>query len=338
LPRHYSDAQQESVLTRLHARLGALPGVKSAARGSVIERSPWVRPIAIRSGDTTVIREVEVRWVSPEYFDTIGATIVGGRMFDERDTRRSRKVALANQAFTRRFFGTADPLGKQVGDNASKASPGEPFYVVGVVRDVLHHGPREPAAPVLYYCSTQENPGSNRGFVVRTSVRAEAFIAALRAEARRLDPEALVHDPRTLTEDIDELLVRERILAVLAGIFGMIALVLATVGLYGVITYSVSNRTRELGVRMALGATTSSLLRMVLRESMAPIVAGLIVGVPLAIAGARLSSAILYGIPPMDALTFAGAISILLLAGSTAALVPARRACSIDPMKVLRHE
>jgi predicted lysophospholipase L1 biosynthesis ABC-type transport system permease subunit len=243
-----------------------------------------------------------------------------------------------NQAFARQFFGTVDPLGRQVGDNAGKDNYGEPYIIVGIVRDVLHHGPREPAAPVLYYSSTQEHPGSNRGFVVRTSIAAESFISTLRTEAHRLDPESSVIDPRTLTQEIDELLVRERILAVLAGVFGMIALVLATVGLYGVITYSVSNRTRELGVRMALGASSGSILRMVLRESLGPIVIGLIIGVPLAIAGARLSSAILYGIPPMDALTFAGAISILMLAGVVAAFVPARRACSIDPMRVLRHE
>jgi predicted permease len=338
MPRHYSAEQEESMLVRLHARLGALPGVLSAARGGVIERSPWVRLIAVQNGDSMLIRELEVRWVSPEYFETIGAAVVGGRMFDERDTQHSRKVALVNQAFARQFFGTVDPLGRQVGDNAGKDNYGEPYIIVGIVRDVLHHGPREPAAPVLYYSSTQEHPGSNRGFVVRTSIPAESFISTLRTEAHRLDPESSVIDPRTLTQEIDELLVRERILAVLAGVFGMIALVLATVGLYGVITYSVSSRTRELGVRMALGASSGSILRMVLRESLGPIVIGLIIGVPLAIAGARLSSAILYGIPPMDALTFAGAISILMLAGVVAAFVPVRRACSIDPMRVLRHE
>jgi predicted permease len=338
MPAYYSDEQQESALVRLHARLGALPGVMSAARGGVIERAPWVRPIAVQNGDTTLIREVEVRWVSREYFATIGATVLGGRMFDERDTPRSRKVAMVNQAFVRQFFRKVDAVGRQVGDNAGKDNYGEPYSIIGIVRDVLHHGPREPAAPVLYYCSAQQHPGSGRGFVVRTSVRAESFISTLRTEAHRLNPELFVGDPRTVTQEIDELLVRERILAVLAGIFGMIALVLATVGLYGVISYSVANRTRELGVRMALGASPGSILRMVLQESLAPIIIGLIIGIPLAIAGARLSSTILYGIPPMDALTFAGAISILMLAGAVAALMPARRACAIDPMRVLRHE
>jgi predicted permease len=338
MPRYYSDEQQESMLVRLHARIGSLPGVLSAARGGVIERSPWVRPVAVQNGDTTLIREVEVRSVSREYFETIGATILGGRMFDKRDAKRSRKVAMVNQAFARQFFGRVDPLGRQVGDNASKDNYGEPYYVVGIVRDVLHHGPREAAAPVLYYCAAQQHPGNNRSFVVRTSVSAESFISTLRTEAHRLDPEVFVGDPRTLTQEINELLVRERILAVLAGIFGMIALVLATVGLYGVITYSVANRTKELGIRMALGATSGSILRMVLQESLGPIVIGLSVGIPLAIAGARLSSTILYGLPPMDAVTFAGAILILMLAGSAAAMVPARRACSIDPMNAVRHE
>jgi predicted permease len=338
VPVHYSPEQQEGTLGRLHASISALPGVLSAARGGVIERTPWMRPTAIQSGDTTLIREIEMRQVSRDYFETIGATVVSGRTFDEQDTQRSRKVAIVNQSFARVFFGNADPLGRRVGDNATKNNYGEPYYIVGVIRDVLHHGPREPAAPVLYYCSAQRYPGVNHGFVVRTSIPAESIISTLRAEAHRLDPESSVIDPRTLTQEIDELLVRERILAVLAGVFGMIALVLATVGLYGVITYSVANRTRELGVRMALGASSGSILRMVLRESLGPIVIGLILGVPLAIAGARLSSAILYGIPPMDALTFAGAISILMLAGAVAALMPARRACAIDPMRVLRHE
>ena len=173
---------------------------------------------------------------------------------------------------------------------------------------------------------------------MRTSVRAESFISTIRAEAHSLDPEVFVNDPRTLTQEIDELLVRERILAALAGIFGMIALVLATVGLYGVITYSVANRARELGIRMALGVTSGSVLLMVLQESLGPIMIGLIVGIPLAIAGARLSSTILYGIPPLDALTFVGAILLLMFTGSAAALVPARRACSIDPIKAVRHE
>jgi predicted permease len=338
MPRHYSAEQEESMLVRLHASISALPGVLSAARGGVIERSPWVRPTAVQSGDTTLIREIEMRQVSQGYFETIGATVISGRTFDEHDTQRSRKVAIVNQSFARQFFGKADPLGRRVGDNATKNDFGEPYYIAGVIRDVLHHGPREPAAPVVYYCSAQRYPGVNGGFVVRTSLPAESFISTLRTEAHRLDPESFVIEPRTVTQEIDELLVRERILAVLAGVFGMIALVLATVGLYGVITYSVANRTRELGVRMALEASSGSILRMVLRESLGPIVIGLIIGVPLAIAGARLSSAILYGIPPMDALTFAGAISILMLAGAVAAFVPARRACAIDPMRVLRHE
>lgn len=338
MPRHYSPERQESTLMRLHESIGALPGVLSAARGGVIERSPWMRSTAIQSGDATLIREIEMRQVSWGYFETIGATLVSGRTFDEQDTRKSRKVAIVNQSFARQFFGNADPLGRRVGDNATKNDYGEPYYIAGVIRDVRHHGPREPAAPVLYYCSAQRYPGVNRGFIVRTSLPAESVISTLRAEAHRLDPESFVMEARTLTQEIDELLVRERVLAVLAGVFGMIALVLATVGLYGVITYSVANRTRELGVRMALGASTSSILRMVLRESLAPIVAGLIVGVPLAIAGARLSTAVLYGIPPMDALTFVAAISTLMLAGAVAALAPARRACSIDPMKAVRHE
>jgi predicted permease len=338
MPVHYSPEQQESTMVRLHASIGALPGVLSAARGGVIERSPWMRPTAIQNGDTTLIREIEMRQVSRGYFETIGARLVSGRTFDEHDTQKSRKVAIVNQSFARQFFGKADPLGRRVGDNATKSDFGEPYYIVGVIRDVLHHGPREPAAPVVYYCSAQRYPGVNHGFVVRTSLPAESLISTLRAEVHRLDPESVMMEPQTLTQEIDELLVRERILAVLAGVFGMIALVLATVGLYGVIAYSVANRTRELGVRMALGASTSSILRMVLRESLAPIVTGLIIGVPLVIAGARLSSAILYGIPPMDALSFAGSILILMLAGALAALLPARRACSIDPMKVLRHE
>ena len=338
MPRYYSDEQQESILDRLHARIGMLPGTVSAARGGVIERSPWLRPIAVQNANSTLIRDVEVRSVSREYFATIGATIFGGRMFDARDTQKSLKVAMVNQTFVRQFFGTVAPLGRQVGDNASKDNNGEPYSIVGVVRDVLHHGPREPAAPVLYYCSAQQHPGVNRGFVVRTSVRAESFISTLRTEAHRLDPEVFVNDARTLTQEIDELLVRERILAVLAGIFGMIALVLATVGLYGVITYSVANRTRELGIRMALGATSGSILSMVLQESLGPIVIGLVIGIPLAVAGARLSSTILYGIPPLDALTFGGAILLLMLTGLAAALVPARRACSINPIKAVRHE
>jgi len=338
MPAHYSPEQQESALVRLHASISALPGVLSAARGGVIERSPWMRSTAIQSGDTTLIREIEMRQVSRGYFETIGATVVSGRTFDGQDTPRSRKVAIVNQSFARLFFGNADPLGRRVGDNPTKNYHGEPYYIAGVIRDVLHHGPREPAAPVVYYCSAQRYPGVNRGFVVHTSLPAESLISTLRAEAHRLDPESFVLGARTLTQEIDELLVRERILAVLAGIFGVIALMLATVGLYGVITYSVANRTRELGVRMALGAGAGSILRMVLRESLGPVAAGLIAGVPLAIAGARLSSAILYGIPPTDALTFILAFATLLLAGAVAALAPARRACSIDPLQAVRHE
>jgi ABC-type antimicrobial peptide transport system permease subunit len=244
-----------------------------------------------------------------------------------------------NQAFVSEFFpGSTDPVGRVLSFDDSKPEGGEPTYIVGLVRDILHKGLKTPAEPTVYVPFHQGQVGFDPTLLVRTQLPPDTLLPMIRRELNRLDPEVALTEPRTIRQRVDDSIFADRMIATLSGFFGGLALLLAAVGIYGVMAYAVAQRTAELGLRIALGANPAKIGRMVLRDGLLLIAAGIAIGLPLSVAAGRISSSLLYGIQPGDPLAFVLTVAVLLVIGMVAAFVPARRAASIEPVEALRHE
>jgi predicted lysophospholipase L1 biosynthesis ABC-type transport system permease subunit len=259
--------------------------------------------------------------------------LTAGREFERTDTAGARQVAVVNEAFVRQFLpGDSHPLEHvlNMGD--------QPTYIAGVVRDIAHEGLREKVAPRVYVPIAQAETGWEPSILIRAGLPAESLIPAVRREAAHLGAEVGITEPRTLRQQVDESISHERLLAMLGGFFGFLALALAAVGLYGVVAYGTARRAREIGIRIALGAGRGSVLRMVLSDALLLAAAGLLVGLPAAYAAARQVAALLFGIRPADAISFVITALVLLAIGLAAAFVPARRAARLEPLSVLRQD
>jgi ABC-type lipoprotein release transport system permease subunit len=242
-------------------------------------------------------------------------------------------VAIVNQAAARVYFAGRNPIGETigVGDNA--------YQVVGVVRDHKHRSLREPAPPFVFVPVWQPVDGIGRiTLAVASSLPAAQLARAVAAEVHDVHPRTLVSDVVDVQRQIDATLLGERLLSTLAVAFAALAVILVTIGLYGVLSYSVARRRRELGVRMALGAGPLQVVVAVVREALTPLVLGVFVGVPAAVAVSRLAAAMLFGVRPLDGLSYVAAAGILAAVAAAAAWIPARRACSIHPSEALRAE
>jgi hypothetical protein len=282
---------------------------------------------------------VAIASVAPRYFGTIGTRLVAGREFDANDTKTSPSVAIVDEAFVRRFFpGVSAPIGRALSFDDDKPEGGARTYIVGVAQDIRHDSLREPSKPTVYSPVTQ--PVAMGGWTVLLYAQAPpaAVAQALRREMANLSGEVVLTEPETIARHIDDSIFQERILATLSAFFGTLALLLAAVGLYGVVAYGTAQRAREIGVRIALGARLSGVLWMVLRDALLLVSAGLVVGLPLAIAAARAVRAVLDGVPAAGLALFASTGAVLLGVGTVAALAPARRAARMDPMATLRQE
>jgi predicted permease len=278
--------------------------------------------------------EVQEEFVSDDYFKTLGLSLVEGRTFGPEDTPTSRKVSVINETMARRFFKGRSPIGQRwsFDDDVS-----EGFEIVGVVRDARYNDLRGETPNAGYHPVVQSNEYLE-GLEVRTSGPAAAQAATLRRLVSDVDPRLPILDIATLDTRVDFQLTQERLLAGLTVIFGAVALLLACLGLYGTMAYSIARRTAELGVRIALGATRRDVLFLVLREALVVIAVGIAIGVPLAIwAGGRVDR-LLYNVSPLDALSYISATLVLAIVAITAALVPARRAAALEPMSALRTE
>jgi putative ABC transport system permease protein len=228
----------------------------------------------------------------------------------------------------------AHPLEKVVSFDTSKV---DPTFIVGVVRDIPHQGLREKVAPTVYLPIAQRERTWG-DILVRSALPASDVVQALSREVARLGPGVTNAQPRTIRQHIDESIFEDRLLAQVGGFFGGLALLLAALGLYGVVAYGIAWRTREIGIRLALGARRSVILRMAVADSFVLVVLGLALGLPVAFAAARAVSSLLFGVKPADVSTFAATAGALLVVALAAAFVPARRALSIQPVQVLRHE
>ncbi|HEV2666589.1 MAG TPA: ABC transporter permease, partial [Blastocatellia bacterium] len=280
--------------------------------------------------------------ISPRFFETIGTPLLSGRDFGPQDERPSdssnanaSRTAVINQAMARRYFGDANPLGRRF---YVTAHPEQKFEIVGVVKDIRYRSLRKPSQPA-YYIPFFQNPG-NMGmtFALRTTNDSEALAAPLRQIVREVDPTVQTRDVRSLNDVVNTALRQERVLTQLCGFFSLFALSLACLGLYGVLSFSVVQRTREIGVRIALGAQRKDVLALVVRQGLKLAMLGLALGLSAALAVTRYVSSLLYGVTATDPVAFIGVAVLLAGVALISCYIPARRATKVDPIVALRTE
>jgi predicted permease len=298
---------------------------------------------------------VPMLMVYPSYFATIGIPIVRGRDFGPGDLGEGAPaVCIINESFARQAFAGEDPLGKAcftdrrprllgTGSNPQAARPEEPFTIVGVVKDSRYSNPRGDIRPVVYTTFLQTNTGRGQMVLhVRVTGNPGEVLQRVRQEVAAVDPAMPMFDVHTLEDEMHAALVQQRLIAMLSSLFGALALLLACVGLYGLLAFTLVQRTSEMGIRLALGARRGDVVWLVVSDALLLVALGLAVGVPAALAVARLASnqiaGLLFELKATDPLTIAGAAFVLTLVAVFAAYLPARRAARVDPMAVLRTE
>jgi len=272
-----------------------------------------------------------IRYAAPGYFEAMKVRLLEGRVIDGRDHQGTPGVMVINQTMARRYFAGQSPIGRTVENPHGRAT------VVGIVGDVKHYGlDSEPRAELFLPAWQQPLPGM--ALVVRTASDPTGFVDLIRREVLTVDAEQPIYDASTMVDVVSRSVFLPRISMVLLDVFAGVALVLAIVGIYGVVSYTVTQRTREIGVRMALGADSTDTLRLVLTKSMLLVGIGTVCGLAASVAATRAMSRLLYGVSPLDPVVFAAVASVLAAAGFLASLIPARRATRVDPVVALRVE
>jgi predicted permease len=337
----YKDTAIPRVFQELLDKFKAVPGVSAASLSvnGLFSHSESGDPISVEGYTAQPGELIHSRMdeVGPDYFSVMGMPILSGRGITAKDSGNGPRVAVINQAFAKRFFPNTDPIGKRVTDTY----PGNPASaeIVGVVADAKYNNVREEAQPRLYTPLFNPLwPEQSVIFEIRTAADPAAVSAALRAvvhDTNSAIPEIEIH---TMSGLVDDSLQTDHFVARLSAAFGMLAMVLASVGLYGIMAFTVARRTRDIGIRMALGAGRSTIVRQVLRETLILMLVGIAVGVPVALAGTRLIKSMLFGLGATDPWAIGAACAILAVIAALAGYIPARRASQVDPMVALRYE
>jgi predicted permease len=333
----YSQAQLSALSRQLIEKVEALPGVRSAALASCELASGcgdasdiFLPGVPHTNGET----DAQERWVSQEFFATTGIPLIQGRSFADSDTERSPKVAVVNQTFVRQFLQGKNPIGQYYGYEAENPRL---FQIVGVVKDSRVNDIREEVPPTIYH-SLSQHVMDVESVNVRTFGDPAQLLPHVRNAVRSIDPKLPVGASTTLTEVVSDSLWAYRLIARLTSIFGGLALGLACLGLYGVLSYTVARRTAELGIRLALGASRGTVLWLVLKNALVLIGVGLIAGWVLSLLSVRAVGSLLFGLSPYDPATMLGAAFVLVVVSIVAGLKPAWRAAHVDPMEALRVE
>jgi len=341
LPRaRYSDEQMTAFFQKLEERLASLPGVRSVTASNIGIIGDGHSGGAFHAfgrppgNDPT---RVQTNAVGVDFFQTLGIPILQGRAFNRHDTATSPKVAVVNRTLAEKFFRGENPVGKTFETDSEDVEG--PIQIVGIAADTRYADLRSETPPTFYVPYLQKAVGPGRMMVeVRTLVDPSSVLREVRRVVESLDRDLPMLDVRTMKDQVRSTLVDERALAELAGGFSLLALVLATIGIYGMMAYAVNRRTGEIGLRIALGARTDQVLSRVLREAFWLTSAGIVLGMSAAVWLTHLIRAMLYGIGSTDALTVAGTAVLLLSVSLFAAFAPARRASKIDPIRALRHD
>jgi putative ABC transport system permease protein len=339
---NYPRERWSAVYQEMLDQLRAIPGVRSASLSSItpVCHCRWAGEVLIdgytpKSHDDAL---ASFNSVSDRYFETLGTSMVAGRDFDLHETSTSLKVAIISKSMAQKYFGAANPLGQHFRVRDGNLT-GDPIQIVGIVKDAKYGSLRDEPSPFVFIPWSQGGPaGPLTSFELRPAGGAPtALIAGVKSAIGGVNRDVSI-EFQTLAAKVDNSISREHLLAILSGFFGALALLLATIGLYGVMSYNVARRRNEIGIRMALGAEQSSILRMVLSEVAILISAGLVIGLIAALAATRFVASFLYGIKSNDPWTVALASLVLALVAALAGFLPARRAAHLDPMSALREE
>jgi len=332
----YDEAASTALYDRITEDLRSIQGVRSVALAEAPFLSGWIwsSDVYLEGHEGEAPKGPEMMAVSPEFFQTMEMPILVGRGFQPGDDGDAPRVALVNETAARAWFGDDSPLGRRLGFDSEKA--GE-FEIVGVVGDVRKSDLRGVPPATVYQAHAQAAPGG-RAFLIRSAGPPELLTPAVRELVRRIDPTLPMMSVSTQAEQIENRLSQERTAAFAYSLFGGLATLLAAIGLFGLASYDVTQRTREIGVRMALGAERRDVTRMVLAQSLALVGGGIVFGTALALAAGRLVASLLFGVQPWNGPTLVGAIAVMLSVASLASLLPARRASRVDPLDALRSE
>jgi putative ABC transport system permease protein len=331
---------RRNLYRQLLARAESIPGVEgaSASFSGVLSRETWGNGITVegfvpRAGVTP---RTFANSITPRYLDVMRIAILCGRGFTDRDHETAPKVAIVNETFVRQFFGEADPIGKRVGLCSSDPC-GSPLEIIGVMEDAKYVDLREEGQPMLLVSFTQHDQDLHE-IQVRTAGEPAAVAARVYRELAAVDRRLPIVAMTQARDQLEASIVAERLFATLSAMFPLLALLLASVGLYGLIAYATTQRTSEIGIRMALGADRSDVRRLVLRDTFTLVLTGLVIGIPAALAGARLLASQLYEVGPNDPLAVSVGLASLSGAAALAGYLPARRAARVDPVVALRAE
>jgi predicted permease len=337
----YSPERTIAFFDDLRQSVAALPGVRSvsAAELPILTDSDAGSNVTIEGYQAQDSEDMEVRHnrIGPDYFATMGIPLIGGREFTVADAAGSAKVAIINETMARRFFANRNPIGSHFAFGAGDRIRPD-IEIVGVVKDSKHTTVREEKRPFAYLPYSQETNLGRITFYARTDQDVVSIAPSLRREVAQRDNNLPIYDLKTLRQQTNESLFADRFLTFLSICFGSLAAALAAIGLYGVMAYTVTRRMREIGIRIALGATQGRVAWLVLREVALLAGAGLLAGAPLAFALGRAAESLLFGVKAGDPLVFAAAGLLLTLVALFGGYLPARRAAKVDPMVALRRE
>ncbi len=341
----YKPTELTGLYRQIIERLKQLPGVQSTTIATFAPISGQGRnsTITVRGYTPRPDEDMDVNdiLVGPDYGRTLGVPLILGREIDIRDTPASQKIAVVNQSFAQSFFPGENPVGRRFffGDE-NDPERGEELEIVGVVGDVRYDNAKDKPGRTAYrpILQVQDSDAYSSNIEIRTAGDAASLTPMARAVLNQIDPRLPLFDVTTLREQLSDRLQQEKLVAELVSFFGLLALMLACIGLYGVMAHGVVRRTKEIGIRMALGAERSRIVWMVMRETILLVLAGIVIGVPIALGTARLISSQLFGLSPADPFTLIASALVLIAVASLAGFLPARKASKINPLTALRYE
>ena len=321
---------------QIEQRVAAVHSVTSASFASfTFDQGSWNGGVFIPGGDTTGSLDVKHNVIGSDYFKAMDIPLIAGRNFGPQDTATSQLVAVVSERFAKTYFPNSNPIGRDY----SIGDPNGPWkmQIIGIARDVKFQNLDEPAQTLDYVFYPQRHQYLGN-LVVRYTGDSTAVSAAVQSTIHSIDPNLPITSVTTLDEQVSGSIARQRLVAQLSTFFGLLAVFLSCIGIYGLMSYMVSRRTNEIGIRMALGAERSNVRWLVMREILLLVAIGVAIGVPVTLAGSRLISNMLFGVPATDSMSLIASVAVLLAVGLLAGYLPARRASQVDPMLALRYE